>query len=227
MEKYIFFHKNLYSMIFGKKEKEVSSIIDEHTVHIEKCLRGFKRGMDSYLSDDICQCESIRDEIMHDEHIADEKKRAVQMKLYEGAFMPLYRDDIYTFSYTYDDIADKAKFNINTLVLEHPHIPSSMSSGFTELVENTISPFENLKKAIVYFRTDREMTIKETQEVERKEHVVDKIEYKLRKTIFENSDLHLAEKLWLRDFVLNVASISDRMEDSASILEIMSVKRQL
>ncbi len=213
-------------MIFGKKEDDVLKALDEHMYLVEKCLNTFSKGMESYLKEDLQACANVRKNIIEYEHKADIKRREVQMKLYEGAFMPLYRDDIYSFMDALDDVADKTKNLINTIVLEKPLIPRFLVSEFLELTENTIAPFVNLKKAIESFKSDRKNILAEAEEVEKKEHLVDKIEYMVRKKIFE-SELHLSEKMALRDFAMNVANISDKIEDCSNLLEIMAVKRQL
>ncbi|MHC1598429.1 MAG: DUF47 domain-containing protein [Candidatus Methanofastidiosia archaeon] len=213
-------------MIFGKKEDDVLEALDEHMHLVEKCLNTFSRGMESYLKEDLQACANVRKNIVEYEHKADIKRREVQMKLYEGAFMPLYRDDIYSFMDALDDVADTTKNLMNTIVLEKPLIPRFLVSEFLELAENTIAPFVNLKKAIASFKSDRKNILAEAEEVEKKEHLVDKIEYMVRKKIFE-SELHLSEKMALRDFAMNVANISDKIEDCSNLLEIMAVKRQL
>ena len=213
-------------MLFGKKEDEVSVLIEEHAANIEECLGILAKGMHAYLDGEYCICESVREDIVAYEHLADIKRREIQLKLYEGAFMPLYRDDIYLFTDMFDTVADQAKAIANILVLERPTIPPDMVEDMKTILEHTIAPYTNLKDAILHFGEDRKIILEQSHEIERYEHEVDQIEYQIRKKIFD-SPISLAEKLQLRDFVMEVAAISDRIEDCSDLLEVMAVKRHI
>ncbi len=213
-------------MLFGKKEDEVSMLIEEHAANIEECIEVLAKGMQAYLDGEYCTCESVREDIVVYEHLADIKRREIQLKLYEGAFMPLYRDDIYLFIDMFDSIADQAKSIANILVLERPTIPQDMTGDMKTILERTIAPYTNLKDAILNLGVDRKVILEQSREIERYEHEVDQIEYQIRKKIFD-SPLSLAEKLQLRDFVIEVAAISDRIEDCSDLLEVMAVKRHI
>jgi len=55
----------------------------------------------------------------------------------------------------------------------------------------------------------------------------DKISTRLQRTIFRRDDLHLSEKIQLRDFVRRIDKIADRAEDASDKLSIFAVKRSL
>jgi len=225
--KYIFSEKQVKMMIFGKKEDEVSDLIEQHSKLVQKCLDYFKEGLESYLNDNLCICDDIREKIVRKEHEADEVRREIQMKLYDGAFMPLYRDDIYLFIDKLDNIADETKHLINVLVLEKPHIPKTLSDDFYNLMNESVSPYKDLKVALRYFKSDKEKTLASTLQVEKKESKVDLMEHDLRKKIFSIEDLSLAQRLHMRSYSLHLALISDIIEDCSDIIEMMLVKRQL
>jgi len=214
-------------MIFGKKEDEVAKLIDKHSKLVYKCLKYFLEGLDHYLKDNLCDCDEIRAKIIKREHEADEVRRDIQMKLYEGAFMPLYRDDVYILVDKIDSIADETKHLIDGFVLERPLIPSSLSEDFYTLTKESISPIHDLMVALRFFRSDKEKTLAATLKMDKKESKVDKIEHELRNRIFDIKDIGLSEKLHLRTYSLHLAKISDIIEDCSDIIEMMLVKRQL
>lgn len=214
-------------MIFGRKEDEVRKLIDELTSDIEMCLLAFSRGMESFIQDCSDVCEEERYTILTYEHRADTARREIQMKLYEGAFMPLYRDNIYMFIDLYDTIADETKSIVNTLVLERPHIPEDLVADYLALAKKTIAPFDDLKKGLEYFSKDKKMTLEATRAIEHKEVEVDKMEYSLRKKIFARKDIDLSEKLVLKMLAMDIADISDIIEDCSDLLEVLAVKRQI
>ncbi|MHC1605738.1 MAG: TIGR00153 family protein [Candidatus Methanofastidiosia archaeon] len=213
-------------MIFGKKEDKVASLIDEHTALIDKCLEKFVETMESYLAHSYPECEKAGAEVHLYEKKADSIRREAQKKLYEGAFMPLYREDVHEFVDLLDAVADKAESLVNTIVLEHPPIPDSLIPDFKEIANKSVAPFENLKKAVHYFKKDRKKALEETEKVEKKEEIVDILECNIRKKIFENK-IKRSEKIEIRSFAIAIADISDRIEDCSDILEIMAVKRQI
>ncbi|MBN1785486.1 MAG: TIGR00153 family protein [Candidatus Methanofastidiosa archaeon] len=214
-------------MLFGKKEDEVSQLLEQHVALVQKCLDHFKEGFESYLNDNLPSCEEVREKILKHEHEADEVRREIQMKLYEGAFMPLYRDDIYRFVDMLDNVADEAKHLTDGFFLERPMIPKDLSDDFFQLLKESISPFEDLKIALQVFRDDKEKALAATLEVEKKESKVDKMEHDLRYKIFNHKKIELSQKLHMRNLSLHLAKISDIIEECSDIIEIMLVKRQL
>jgi predicted phosphate transport protein (TIGR00153 family) len=212
-------------MLFGKKEDEVSALIEEHASSIQMCLATIVKGITAYLTGDYCLCESMREDIVAYEHQADIKRREIQLRLYQGAFLPLYRDNVYFFIDLFDSVADRTKGIANVLVLERPSVPDDLVEDLLFLLERTVAPFSHLRNAIMQFGEDRKVVLKEAQEIERFEHEVDTIEYHIRKKVFD-SQLSLAEKLQLRTFVLNLASISDLIEDCSDMLEVMATSEQ-
>jgi predicted phosphate transport protein (TIGR00153 family) len=126
----------------------------------------------------------------------------------------------------FDTIADQTKAIANILVLERPSIPQDMAQDMKTILDHSVAPYTNLKDAILHFGEDRKVILEQSREIERYEHEVDQIEYQIRKKIFE-SPLSLAEKIQLRDFVLAIASISDKIEDCSDLLEVMAVKRHI
>ena len=55
----------------------------------------------------------------------------------------------------------------------------------------------------------------------------DKVSTRLQRAIFNKDDLHLSQKLQLRDFVMHVDKIADRAEDVSDKLSIYVIKRSL
>jgi len=214
-------------MLFGKKEDEVTTLMEEHAKCVQKCLDYFVDGLEAYIDDDKCTCNDIREKIVKNEHKADDYRREVQMKLYEGAFMPLFRDDVYMFIDKFDNIADESKHLMDGFVLEKPKIPKDLSDDLYELLKSSVSPYSELKNALKVFRNDKKEALAATLEIEKKEQKVDRMEHDLRKRIFDHKKLSLAEKLHLRTYTLHIAKISDIIEDCSDLIEMMLVKRQL
>ena len=65
-----------------------------------------------------------------------------------------------------------------------------------------------------------------TKKTYQKEHLVDSQALQLKSLVFQ-SDIELARKIQLKEFVYNIEKISDIAEDTADILNIMAVKHSL
>ena len=85
------------------------------------------------------------------------------------------------------------------------------------------APFLNIGDLL---DSDLDRFLKIAARIEELEQKVDKAEWKLLERIFD-SDLELARKLQLRDFVRRTAAISDLCEDASDMLEILVVKRRI
>jgi len=212
-------------VFFGKKEKEVAGLIVKHIQVVGQTLSEFSSLIDAYLKRDKHFKEGAF-KVHTLEHEADSLRREVALKLSQGAFLPVYREDYIVLLELIDKIANKAESTGDFIVLTRPRVPEYLNEGIRKMVKVTLDCFEPIENIYELFQKNLDDALIAAAHVEEQEQRVDEIQWQLTKTVFK-SELSLAEKNHLKDFIDHIENISDRIEDVSDRFEIMVVKRSL
>ncbi len=213
-------------MFFGQREDDVKQLINQQLESVQDCLETFSQMMQLYLKGD----KKFRDlsyQVHEAEHAADEIRREIELKIYEGAFMPAYRGDYISLVELIDKIANRAETISDFVAQQNPYIPEDLLPRVKELTVEVVDCLDPLLKIIDVLDKSWKEASKRAQQVENAEQKIDQIEWKLISDIFEHEELDLAEKMQARDLVHLIASISDRMETVSDRIDIMLAKRNL
>lgn len=212
-------------MLFsGKKEKEVEKLIFKHIEKTKATLEELGNMLSDYLQKD--KAFKKKSYNVHKlEHEADVVRREAEKKLYQGAFLPIYREDYIILMDLIDKIANSCEYAADELTITRPEIPDFISGKIDDLIKITVSAFDPLEKMFRKLEEDTDEVISLSIQVEEKETEVDRLCFDIERTIFKNEGLELAEKILLRSLVEKIASISNRIEDVSDRFEIMVAKR--
>ena len=212
---------------FSKKENETKQAIRDHAAAVGETLELFKKMMFAYLNDDD-EYRDIAFKIHEAEHRADELRREVERQIYEGAFMPVFREDYIMLAELTDSVADRAEYCADMVTLQRPYVPEEFTDEFKELILEiavTYRPFEKLMKPENLDDSLRSQEM--VQKIGTFEQAVDKLEWDLIQDIFEVESLSLAQKIHLRSLINLVAGIADRIEDASDRILIMLAKKRV
>lgn len=213
-------------MIF-KKEKEVIDLIFKYLDEVEECILTALKGIKVYLQDDVKGAKALARETRTLETEADLIRYDIRDKLYSGAYMPTIREDIYKMVESIDKVANAGEACSNFFLNQRPKIPETLNSQFAAAVQESLGIVAPLKEAVLCFlrgdcSTD---TIREfAKDVGKKESEVDKIEWDLTKAILTTSSLDHSHKMHLRLCLDTIVEVSDRAEDAADQLELVTLK---
>jgi len=210
---------------FGGAERDVDRLIGEHIDFVKQCVTSLVELFEAYFSNNP-NYEKVSKKIHDLEHEADIVRRKIELKLHQGAFLPMFREDFITLSEAIDKIANKAEAVADALTLERPAIPEEWHDDFLTLTKRSVATFQPFVDMNALLDMDLDHILDVAKNIEETEQLVDKIEWKLMKKIFDG-DLELARKLQLRDFVKRISDISDLSEDASDILEVLVVKRRI
>lgn len=210
---------------FGKKERDVEQLITQHIELVDQAVRQLDGLFKSYFGDSK-DYKKISKQVHNLEHEADVVRRKIELKLYEGAFLAMFREDFISLSEGIDKVAGKAEALADSLTLERPIFPQEYHDDFLALLQGSVEAFNPFLNIGDLLDSDLDRFLKIAARIEEAEQLVDRAEWKLLERIF-NSDLELAHKLQLRDFVRRAAAISDLCEDASDMLEILVVKRRI
>ena len=212
-------------MLF-KKEKEVIDLIEQHAAKMEACLSTAIETLLTYLEDDIAKAKTLARRTDALESEADLIRLQIRDRLYSGAYMPVLREDIYKLVESLDRVANAAEKCCDTFLNQRPEIPTELRTLYADIIRTSLGIGEPLKNAVLcYLRgiCPIEVSREHAKEVGLAESKVDSLEWDLTKEIF-SSTLSYGHKVHLRRCLDNIASVSDRAEDSADQLELVSLK---
>jgi len=219
-------------IFFDKKAQEVEELFTKHVELIGECIQDFQKMFDDYLVPE----EEFDEQKFKDDayriHITEEKadnaRRKIEVLLYAGAFLPIYREDYVMLAEYLDKIANKVEAAADFVVLTRPKIPEIIEEEVKELVNKTIATYKPMKEAIEHFNSgSNEELFPELDKISLLESEVDSIEWKILKKLFALKEFDLSEKLFLRTLILDIGKISNTIEDAADRFRLVVVKRNL
>jgi len=209
--------------MFGdKRARKVESLIEEHFSVIAEVLEELEKMVKDYL-DNTGNFEDESYDIHLKEHAADEIRRRIERTLFEGAFVPVYREDYMELAERVDKVANRAEAVGDFITLTHPDIPAFLHDSLLEIAQLSRKAFDSLKKALECLREDISTLRPVIEEVGKYESEVDKIIWKSTRKLFD-SDLDLAHKLHLRQLITALGTITNVIEDTGDRLSVMAVK---
>ena len=212
--------------MFFKKEKEVIDLISRYLDEVANCVLTAQKGIEAYLEGDMDSAKVLSQKSSESETQADASRHRIRDKLYSGAYLPLIREDIYTMVESIDKVANAGEACGRFFLNQRPDIPDGLRSRFLSAVRESFGALGPLQDAVLCFingdcATDRVREL--ARAVGTIESKVDKIEWQLTKEIFTSSLEH-SRMLHLRLCLDDIVEISDRAEDAADRLELVTLK---
>ncbi len=213
--------------MFGrKKEKEVKKLILDHLEFVETAVEKMTAAAREYIDGNLKAAKDNGYQTHLVEKDADQKRREIIEKLHKGAFIPVFREDLIKFIAQQDKIADRAESCCDFFLTQRPDIPGKFRDEFEKLLLASAQTFSPYKMAITNMFSDYDIVKVKIKDVNTEEEETDTIEWHLTRDIF-SSDLSLAEKMHLREFIFHIVEISDTVEDAADDLDIVIVKYRM
>lgn len=208
--------------MFDKKEREVTRLLERHLSLVQQCVQEMQKLFTDYLQldSDFKEEAYLIDQL---ETEADDVRREIHRKLYEGAFLPIHRGDFIRLVETNDEVANGAESVADFLVLTRPMIPEFLREDLVKMIETTVEMYGLMPGLLEAYQSDIERVRLTVEQISDWEEKVDKLLWDTTKRIFK-SDLDLAQKLHLRTFARLIATLSDEMEDTAERVQAMVVK---
>ena len=211
-----------------RREKEVEKRLSEYATHWWECIQYFRQAMDAYLeegpSERLDYCFMRVDQ---EESKGDELRRKVDRELFERALLPESRGDILRVLEALDAVINRAESLVRHLVVERLVLEPWLERGMGHMVEATLEACGHLHKAAKHLLSGQDAPIADlTYEIEKCESRCDHLGQDLLGRVF-SSDLELARKLQLKDFVRRFSGMSDLAEEASDSIYIISVKRRV
>ena len=210
--------------LFGRTrqlEKQIDSFFDkisESSVVYRLAVRVYlKEGANEEFEERLKRVSNLETE-------ADHLRRDIENQLYSNTLIPDSRGDVLGLIETADQLLTKFEGSLWAFSIEKPEIPEEFRHGYKKLTSMVIKAADELSLgARAFFRSPYDVQT-HNHKVQLYEKEADMLSTSLKRDIFE-SDLDLARKLHLREFVEQIDGIADLAEDIADRLAIYSIKR--
>ena len=213
--------------MWGKREeKKVMALIEEHLIKVGESLQSMLSAMEDYLQGRIHAAESRASKANRTESEADGIRREIADRLHQGAFLPIFREDVMQLVGMVDRMASQAEYCCNFIMIQHPEVPDALIDDFLKLARDSVAILSPLQKGVTNLSEDFSITRAKVTEVHTAESDVDELEQELSRRIF-STDLTLARKMHLQHLIDVIAKITDMAEDAAEVLESLIVKKQV
>ena len=217
---------NVKMSLFSRTRDLEHNIDNLHDKIIEMTMV-FKEAVDIYLSEK--RSDNYRQtskKIKSIEHVSDVLRRDIESKLYEQNLIPDLRGNILQLVENLDRVVNLFDEVAHKFYIEQPDIPEIYHKQLQKLVREVSECAENMAISSRSFFRDISTLRDYAQKVYLLEHQSDKTSAKLRKAVFD-SELELAQKMQINNFVEEVADIADLAEDCIDSLLIFAIKREI
>ena len=209
-----------------KKEKSIIDKIKTYLDQVDRCRDGFRVCIEKLITEPQSEENAaIVEEVHRSESRADDLRRSIEFQLYERALIPESRGDVLGLIETLDAIPGLFQSLCYQLLLERITFPDQFRERYLHLVDVNIKAYDLVRQAVVglFYSND----VKEqTDLVDAVESDSDHIERSLIRDIF-SSKLDKADKILLKEIVVNTGDISDQAETVKDRLALAIIKRKI
>jgi len=197
-------------------------LVTGHLVQVEEAVAAMAKGLAAAL--DGRPWEEIEELAVlthRAEARADDLRRAAERELVRGAFLAGTRRILLDIVEGVDRLANAAEATMYFLTLQRVTLPELLHPLVRDAVATMVSQMSNVRAAVMGLLAGDPAAINQAEEVDRKESRVDELQRRAIARLFA-TDLPLAEKILVREFLDKLVELSDRAED-VSDLVVMAV----
>ncbi len=204
----------LRKMFEKGKEKEIVDLISNHITLIRNACEIFYNCMDKNDKVSIAEVCEI-------EKIGDSVRREIVLKLYEGAFLPGIRGNLYRLAETLDEVLDTIE-DATVMFMMIPKLEDEIMEKCVRIAEINLKMAEELLQTFEALRTEgdlRDRTIK----IRIMEEEVDAIKRDMFKRLMSTEVRNFWEGMTIYNFIRHLTNVSDLIEDAGDIIQILNV----
>ena len=140
--------------MFGdKRARRVEELIVQHFGLVGELLRELQVLIKDYLADHR-EFKEKSYRVHSLEHEADQVRRKIERYMFEGAFMPVYREDYMDLVERVDKVANRGEGVADFIALTRPAVPEFLHQGMLAMIDLTIKAFDLLTQALGFLKED-------------------------------------------------------------------------
>ena len=212
--------------MFWKKEQSIIDKIKAYLDQVDRCRNRFRSCIEKLvLEPENTENQAILEEVHRSESKADDLRRSIELQLYERALIPESRGDVLGLLETLDAIPGLFQSLCYQFLLQKIVLPEQFRERYLHLVDVNIKSYDLVREAVLGLFFSKNVKSL-TDLVDAVESDSDHIERDLIRDIF-SSKLDKADKILLKEIVINTGDISDRAETVKDRLILAIVKRKI
>ncbi len=214
-------------MFMLNSNKIIQRKLDEYFSRVRNTLTTFQAAIEYWFANGCdTRLRTFFDDTHSQESKADDIRVEIDTMLYEKTLLPESRREILILLERADNIPNRAESVLNQIETQQLVMPAFLQDGVRELVRVSLEAYDLVMDTAQRTLGTNRGIIERIEQVDHKESVCDKIEQNLIRELFR-SPLDKADKILIRDIVLQVGDISDFCENVADFLKILHIKRQV
>lgn len=208
-----------------KKEKHIVQKIKKHVSTVVETVYLVREAMDLFMDGKRKESMEVTKKVHKKEHEADIIQREIDVEMFGGAFMPSIREVLFIAVDTVDKVANRAEKLGDFLTLIEPEIPDEIREDIGKIGDITCKCAEKMKDAVFSLFENIQEVHKDTVEIEQYEAKVDKLAWQVLDTLFKKLDIEkFSHRMMLREMVIHLSSISNKMEDASDRIDIIALR---
>jgi len=208
------------------RASQVRDLVLEHAGLVVDTVAAMRNGIEACLGGTSWEeLEELSIETHRLEGRADDLRRKTELELVRGALLAGSRQTLLRLVERADRLANAAEEVMSFLVLQKIEIPELLHPLLREIVSITQAQAEDVRAAIQGLLDGDEGTVQYTEAVDHKEGLVDELERRAITRLF-STELDLAQKILVREFVERLVEVSDRGEDVVDIVLLALATRR-
>ncbi len=200
----------------GRLEKEVLELIGEHLDVLYTACETFELGVekkDDLTMSKVCDLEDEGDRI----------RREIALKIYEGAFLPYLRANIYRFAETVDEAIDEVEDTVyEYLYLSRKELIDFVKEDILKIAELNKKASKRLLETYKLLVSGQDLS-EATVKIRVYERTVDDLKHKIHKKMKGIAVSDFWEGVTFYNFLRHLVTVTDYIEDAADILQIINV----
>lgn len=213
--------------MFITKQKKVEQLMDNYQQQIIRCVDDFIKAVNEFISEpDSDRLRKNSLDVHHAESVADDVRRDIEEMMYSRSLFPESRGDILGLIETMDKVPNKAEESIRLLLNQHIKIPKMLNADISQLLEVVERCVNIMLEATDKLFANFIGSIAEVGKLDEIESHADTLEAAIIDKIF-SSDIDGFDKILLRDFIQDIASITDLSMDVGDRVRLIVSKRRV
>jgi predicted phosphate transport protein (TIGR00153 family) len=212
--------------LFWRREERIINKIEAYLDQVDKTRDLFRRTMEELVRGERDEHSEARVMEVHaSESLADDIRREIELEMYRKALIPESRGDVLGLIESMDMVPNLFQSLCDQLLFQKIDVPPEFQERYLKLVEVNIDSYNLLREAILalFYRRDCQ---EQLRRIDGTESESDGIERGLVKDIFA-TDMDKADKILLKEIVVNTGDISDTVEIAADRLNLAIIKRRI
>lgn len=214
--------------IFGRgQEKAVVELFRQHMKKILEMNSKLRTAVKNLIQGGYKKVQKLVIEIGDLESEADKLRKTIEIKLYEGAFLPESRRQLYMVCRWMDEVADAVEDAADALVyMKNVKPPKPFAQLFSNMSKHTYDSVNLLKDLLEAVLENKEGVQFYMAKISDAESFVDDLKVNLLKYLFIKSDLRAKELIILKRCVDKMDNVADKAEDCGDYITLLKIMKQ-